>query len=293
VRKQPLRVRIEYRLPPVMSLSVQRLPSLHNSAVAFRNEVDAATPGIVLTATARYRNDPYRIDVRVPFVPPRHQSDSCHPPVAVAPVATFEVVQPATVFPPKPLRGARHTLPALPPQMDSRRHPRESNAVAVAKSTTTDVDQPSTPDRKVALIKFKRTQLSAYYDPVAIPGMTQGSIVIVQGDRGEHIATVVSTHLTRPRSSPTTIIRLATASDLEQYRRVQEDEALALETCRAHSTRLGLDEVMHIADVEFQFDFQKLTIFFQAMQQGTFVDFRNLQRTLYQHFRCRIWIVDC
>jgi len=281
----------------------QRLPSLQTNA--FREDADfaAAHPGIVLTATSRYRNDPYRVDVRVPFIPAR-PSDFSAPPAP----QTDSNSAVSALLPVRTLRGSRHTLPALPPT-DSRKraakqaqHQQQQQQLAqvpppmATPLTSNDadigIDAPQ-PDRKVALIKYKRTHLSASYDPTVVSGLSVGSIVIVQGDRGEHIATVVSAHLAKPKSIPTNIIRLATGDDLLQFQRVQDEETVALEACRAHATRLGLDSLMRIEDVEFQLDFQKLTIFFQSLRDGVFVDFRNLQRALYQHFRCRIWIVDC
>ncbi|KAJ2361086.1 hypothetical protein H4S02_011773, partial [Coemansia sp. RSA 2611] len=44
---------------------------------------------------------------------------------------------------------------------------------------------------------------------------------------------------------------------------------------------------MHIADAEFQFDRRKLTFYFTADRR---VDFRELVRELFKHFKTRIWM---
>jgi len=107
------------------------------------------------------------------------------------------------------------------------------------------------------------------------------------------MGTVARCNARLPRGNVSSIVRVATGIDMAHLERVRQDELVALETCRAHTSRLALDEVMEIVDVEFQMDYQKLTIFFRALHADQFVDFRQLQRVLFQHFRCRIWIVDC
>ena len=44
---------------------------------------------------------------------------------------------------------------------------------------------------------------------------------------------------------------------------------------------------MKMEDVEFQYDGQKVTIYYSS--NGS-VDFRQLQRQLFRDFRCRVWL---
>jgi hypothetical protein len=279
----------------------------------------ASNPCKVRMAGTRYRNDPYRAVVTVskpahisppPEFTEEDQQPPARPPVG-APSASFRRGLPPRGTPLPALQVAAPHPPAVE-RMDIRRPAASIEqhhlASAHAAQTTTTVPVPvqttsealpaassndgQRPGQKIALIKFKRNTTSAVYDPEVMAGVEVGSFVMVEGDRGEHIAQVVRTSVKKSKSTPTIIHRFATEADLHQLQLVREDEAIALETCRSHATRLGLDAVMTIADVEFQLDFQKLTVFFTPHEANAFVDFRGLQRILYQHFRCRIWIVD-
>lgn len=124
--------------------------------------------------------------------------------------------------------------------------------------------------------------------------VAEGDTVIVEGDRGEHIATIKAVHPASETEAlaPTVtakIIRRATAADLEVLatRREKESSVLA-DVCKiAKDVRLNAT----VADVEYQFDNNKLTIYVERAANTTFVDFRKLQRTLFKMFHCRIWFV--
>lgn len=120
--------------------------------------------------------------------------------------------------------------------------------------------------------------------------VAEGDRVIVEGDRGEHIGIVESIlPSTTTVSSTSKIIRRATAADLEAADAKKEKEvAVVAEVAKiAREVRLNAS----IADVEFQLDLNKLTIFVERATNSTFVDFRKLQRTLFKMFHCRIWFV--
>jgi molybdopterin-guanine dinucleotide biosynthesis protein len=314
----------------------RRLPSLPSVAALSEEHaaaLSAANPcRVLLTATSRYRNDPYRASVIAPPPPPVAPDASAYIGES-APYSYYP--DPTTGSPPPelqqtaglheklavgPRRGhlpMRSSLPALnatggrgrsrrtptpPPVPQHQQHQQHQHhqqqhvqqrpaAVAAAESAVPAHTIPKGAS-KIALIQFKRTMMSALYDCTSLPDLKVDDVVIVEGDRGEHIATVARVNVKKSKSTPTLIVRRATADDMAQHERVKEAEAVALETCRAHAQRLGLSEVMSVADVEYQLDFAKLTVFFAARDPSCFVDFRSLQRALYQHFRCRIWIAD-
>jgi cell fate regulator YaaT (PSP1 superfamily) len=82
---------------------------------------------------------------------------------------------------------------------------------------------------------------------------------------------------------PFEIERLATLEDIEALRQNREDEKLVVSKCRELIRHHNLD--MKINDAEWQFDKQRLTIFFTAPQR---VDFRDLVKDLARSFRTRI-----
>ncbi|KAJ2745917.1 hypothetical protein GGI20_001796 [Coemansia sp. BCRC 34301] len=63
------------------------------------------------------------------------------------------------------------------------------------------------------------------------------------------------------------------------------DEQKALSMCQDKVLQRKLS--MHVADAEFQFDRRKLTFYFTADRR---VDFRELVRELFKHFKTRIWM---
>jgi hypothetical protein len=298
-----------HKLDPLTSTTMAtalpcRLPSLSMAAAAPHNHYDGSfesNPCKVLTATSRYRNDPYRASVvqsTAVLLP-----DSASVPT---PPSEPQMDKPAAPRRPHSLRGL--PLPTLPAPASGMakgrvdRRPRAPSTEPVSRPAGPPTEPhavESSPNptlrgpSKIALIQFKRTMMSALYDLSAFPDLSVGESVVVEGDRGEHIATVARVGVRKSKSTPTVLIRYATEQDLQQHRLVREDEAIALDTCRSHAQRLGLDPIMSVVDVEFQLDFQKLTVFFRPKDPSHFVDFRGLQRALYQHFRCRIWIVDC
>ncbi|KAJ2756459.1 hypothetical protein IWQ56_006336 [Coemansia nantahalensis] len=63
------------------------------------------------------------------------------------------------------------------------------------------------------------------------------------------------------------------------------DEQNALHLCQAKVQQRKL--AMRVTDAEFQFDRRKLTFYFTASRR---VDFRELVRDLFKHFKTRIWM---
>lgn len=217
----------------------------------------------------KYRNDPYRAC----FAPLRPEPL----PQPIQPRADDDMPAPTAT-------GREHRLRTV---LRHAAKPAVVEAAAAAPSA-----HPAVPPRSQhVVVKFKRSQVT--FVNTNHLELANGTIVVVEGDRGEHMGTVARCNARRPRGNVSQVLRVATGIDMAHLERVRHDEQVALDTCRNHCSRLGLDDVMEIADVEFQMDYQKLTIFFRAKNPDQFVDFRQLQRVLFQHFRCRIWIVDC
>jgi len=138
------------------------------------------------------------------------------------------------------------------------------------------------------LVRFKRSQYTYGHDG----SLREGDVVVVEGDRGPHMGVVIDAHARRPKGFVAPIVRRATDEDISHLNEVRRQECMALAVCRDIARSLGLDRQMTLMDVEFQTDFGKLTVFFEPVDPGQFVDFRKLQRALFQNFRCRIWLVD-
>lgn len=135
-------------------------------------------------------------------------------------------------------------------------------------------------------------------DPYAV-----GDLVVVEGDRGENIGVICEIgdcdDLDRLRRLPR-LLRHCMNKDRKRYYHARRKDAVASRSAQQYARDLGLP--MNILDAEFQIDLQKLTLYYRcyttsktaqtkAEVEGQ-VDFRQLQRSLYKLFRCRIWLVN-
>jgi len=113
-----------------------------------------------------------------------------------------------------------------------------------------------------------------------------GDHVIVEGDRGVDIGQVTEITTVQPRYPvPLKIVRRATQKDMEAFQQKQRKEQVVQRQVQALAESLELG--VSIVDTEFQFDNNKLTVYFAGRAQ---IDFRKLQRGLYRDHRCRIWL---
>jgi cell fate regulator YaaT (PSP1 superfamily) len=114
-----------------------------------------------------------------------------------------------------------------------------------------------------------------------------GDQVIVETERGRSLGTVVtSPRLVAADEAPPklkTIMRPATASDLQMAASNQERGNEALHYCRQRVQERGME--MKLVQAEHLFDGSKIIFYFTADGR---VDFRELVRDLAQHFRTRI-----
>ncbi|KAJ2077236.1 hypothetical protein GGI09_008254, partial [Coemansia sp. S100] len=81
------------------------------------------------------------------------------------------------------------------------------------------------------------------------------------------------------------ILCSADQSEVDDLINKVKDEQKALSMCQDKVRQLRLS--MHIADAEFQFDRRKVTFYFTAPRR---VDFRDLVRNHFKHYKTRIWM---
>lgn len=174
-------------------------------------------------------------------------------------------------------------LSAVPPALAEPTEAPQVISVAAPESLVKKTTVTSSTVR-YALVSFKQGSalLRAPFRIVA------GDLVVVEGDRGEHIGTVKSITTEQPAETITAkIIRRASSADREAFQSKVEKEQVAKSEITKIATEVRLNAT--VVDVEYQFDMNKLTIFVERATATTFVDFRKLQRTLFRQFHCRIW----
>jgi cell fate regulator YaaT (PSP1 superfamily) len=143
-----------------------------------------------------------------------------------------------------------------------------------------------------AEVRFKGTRKEYY--TVAGLDLAPGDSVIVEADRGEDLGRVTALGAIAERkcsssggcSTPTPsrrILRAARDNEVTKVDGLREDEARVRRETRKLVERHGLK--MKITEAEWQFDRNKLIIYFTAERR---VDFRELVRDLARTFRTRI-----
>jgi cell fate regulator YaaT (PSP1 superfamily) len=143
-----------------------------------------------------------------------------------------------------------------------------------------------------AEIRFKGTRKD-YFSYVGLD-VRPGQHVIVQADRGEDLGEVAAVGAIAERkcsssggcATPTperSVVRLARDDEVSRLRSLREDEDRVRAETRRLVTQHGLK--MKVTEAEWQFDRNKLIIYFTAEKR---VDFRQLVRDLARTFRARI-----
>jgi cell fate regulator YaaT (PSP1 superfamily) len=151
-------------------------------------------------------------------------------------------------------------------------------------------------------VRFKGTRKAYFTWPDEAEGLRVGDSVVVEVERGRDLGRVTAVGELAGRKCASScsgcavggdapeepaplkpIVRKATAEDCrihDQLRRSEEDDRhKVIQRVRAH------DLVMKVSDTEWQWDRNKLTIYFTAEKR---VDFRALVRDLASTFRTRI-----
>ena len=143
-----------------------------------------------------------------------------------------------------------------------------------------------------AEVRFKGHR-KAYFRYEALT-LTPGDAVIVEADRGEDLGFITALGTIAERkcsasggcSTPAPdkrVLRTARSDETQKASGLRADEDKARVEARKHVARHGLK--MKVTEAEWQFDRNKLTLFFTADKR---VDFRELVRDLARTFRTRI-----
>lgn len=102
-------------------------------------------------------------------------------------------------------------------------------------------------------------------------GLGIGDVVVTQGDRGEDVGTVERVVLLPLRNASSQdaprILRRATEADLARYHWARHRESELLPIAQQCVATAGLEDQMSIVALEFQADFQKLTVVFQPLHR--------------------------
>ena len=139
---------------------------------------------------------------------------------------------------------------------------------------------------KVVSVRFKNAGKVYYFDPGNLQ-IEKGQNVIVETVRGVEFGEVVA----GPRKvsdeeivSPLkTVIRIATEEDNKQYQSNKKREKEAFNICEEKIKQYSLG--MHLIDVEYTFDNNKILFYFTADGR---IDFRELVKDLAAVFKTRI-----
>ncbi|HEU4560796.1 MAG TPA: regulatory iron-sulfur-containing complex subunit RicT [Longimicrobium sp.] len=148
----------------------------------------------------------------------------------------------------------------------------------------------SAPDSEVAFlveVAFKGTRRGFYTSPDVT--LKVGEWVVVEVERGRDVGRVKSVGGVARRKcgtglpTATPVLRRAETAEVAQFHTLRVDEERVRRKTRELVEQHGLK--MKVSDAEWQWDRNKLTIYFTAERR---VDFRQLVRDLARTFRTRI-----
>ena len=143
-----------------------------------------------------------------------------------------------------------------------------------------------------AEVRFKGTRKS-YFAYEALD-LVPGTLVVVEADRGEDLGEITALGSIAERKCATSGACSTPLPELRVLRVARQAERARLEDLRADETRvrtetrklvLSHELNMKVTEAEWQFDKNKLIIYFTAERR---VDFRELVRALARTFRTRI-----
>lgn len=205
----------------------------------------------------------------------------------------FAAPTPAPVMPVAPVMQEVMPMPQQqdqyqqqqPRMVEQEQQPQKQQMVGPAPIQIFGDAKPATSESAkthYAIIYFKHDS-ATFIAPFRI---APGDHVIVEGDRGLDLGRVGEiTTVTPTYRVPNKIVRRATKKDMEAFQQKQLKEKQTAQQIQVLSDEMDLG--VAIVDTEFQFDNNKLTVFFSGLHQ---IDFRKLQRTLFREHRCRIWL---
>ena len=138
---------------------------------------------------------------------------------------------------------------------------------------------------EVVGIRFKTAGKIYYFSPKGIE-FSKGDYAVVETVRGTEIGEVMLTNRQVPEENIVSplkpVLRKATDEDIKKIDKIKEKEKKAFEICVEKINHHNLD--MHLVDVEYTFDENKILFYFTA--EGR-VDFRELVKSLASVFKTR------
>ena len=139
---------------------------------------------------------------------------------------------------------------------------------------------------EVVGVRFKTAGKIYYFSPKGIE-FSKGDYAVVETVRGTEIGEVMLTNRQIPEENIVSplkpVLRKATNEDIKKIDKIKEKEKKAFEICVEKINQHNLD--MHLVDVEYTFDENKILFYFTA--EGR-VDFRDLVKSLASVFKTRI-----
>lgn len=139
---------------------------------------------------------------------------------------------------------------------------------------------------EVVGIRFKSVGKIYYFAPGNIE-FEKGDFAVVETVRGTEIGEVMLTNRKIPEENIVSplkpVLRKATDEDIKKIDKIKEKEKKAFDICLEKINYHKLD--MHLVDVEYTFDENKILFYFTA--EGR-VDFRELVKSLASVFKTRI-----
>ncbi len=138
----------------------------------------------------------------------------------------------------------------------------------------------------IFVVEFKGHRKEFFYNTY-YHKLNVRDLVIIQAERGED-AGIIKQQIRKeagyePGSKPRSILRRASGEDIARLKELRQQELAYKKEISEVIRRYGL--IMKIVDLEFQFDGNKMTIFFTAEHR---VDFRSLVKELASRYRTRI-----
>lgn len=135
-------------------------------------------------------------------------------------------------------------------------------------------------------VRFKTAGKIYYFSPSGIE-FSKGDFAVVETVRGTEIGEIMLTNREIPEENVISplkpVLRKATDEDIKKIDKIKIKEKKAFEICLEKINQHKLD--MHLVDVEYTFDENKILFYFTA--EGR-VDFRELVKSLASVFKTRI-----
>mmetsp|Transcript_17897 Transcript_17897/g.20452 ORF Transcript_17897/g.20452 Transcript_17897/m.20452 type:complete len:353 (+) Transcript_17897:127-1185(+) len=187
---------------------------------------------------------------------------------------------------------------AVPAQSAVAAAPSSLPCTPVTPAREEVVSEPALPKDITVTVTFRRNEAhfsvrdcrSVFGSSVRGRSQVMGRYVLVEGDRGDDLGriTAVSDAAKDDVTRLPSVRRVATKDEINRFETTQRQEELrALEVAQQQAARFFGNENLSIEDATFQFDKQKLTLWYRVPDRVYFVP---LLKALNQAYRCRIWM---